>query len=205
MDEQKALACDVVDYDNFRTEINHGDILLCSGTSFISELIKKATGSIWSHVGIVLKIEAIDRIVVVESVESVGVRTIALSSYCKDYNGTGEAYPGGIMIARHAAFPADQQFIHAMAAFGVDLFGYPYDKQEIARIATRIATGGLFGSERTPDDKVYICSEFVEAMLARVGIVCARNALGFVAPSDIAADPQVHPKFWLNTKWSKPS
>ncbi|MDF2868305.1 MAG: hypothetical protein K0S11_1775 [Gammaproteobacteria bacterium] len=74
-------------YDSLRNQILSGDILLCSGSALFSNLIQQATQSVWSHVAFILRLDAIDRIMVLESVESIGVRTVPLSSYVYDYNG----------------------------------------------------------------------------------------------------------------------
>ena len=79
-------------YIELRESIRSGDILLCSGNSAISNMIKKATGSSWSHVAFILRLDYIDRILVLECVESIGVRAIPLRNYVCDYNGSGRAF-----------------------------------------------------------------------------------------------------------------
>ena len=69
-------------YRELRHEIRSGDILLCSGHSVFSTLIKKATGSIWSHIGFILRVDAIDRIMVLESVESIAYAPFRLAIMC---------------------------------------------------------------------------------------------------------------------------
>ena len=81
-------AFEIKEYKNCRNDIKSGDILLCSGDSFFSNMIKQVTHSVWSHVAFILRVDIIDRIMVLESVESIGVRTVPLSSYVSDYNGT---------------------------------------------------------------------------------------------------------------------
>ena len=93
-----------VDYDQFRPRIQSGDLLLCSGSGWLSRIIQKSTGSIWSHVGFVMRLDAIDRVMVLESVESIGVRTVPLRKYLLDYDNQNHPYPGGIVIARHSGF-----------------------------------------------------------------------------------------------------
>lgn len=180
-------------YEAVRGDIRHGDLLLCSGSAFFSQLIQQATNSIWSHVGIVLRLDAIGRIMVVESVESQGVRTIPLSSYCRDYNGTGEAYPGRFLIARHSAFPADENAVNLFAQASIDLFGYPYDKDEIAKIAVRIASNGALNGGVLKRDGEYICSELVQELLDRIELAVPHDQRGFIAPSDFAACAEIAP------------
>lgn len=81
-------------YDQIRDTIKTGDLLFASGNSLMSSMIKGATNSVWSHVAFIVRLEAIDRIMIMESVETVGVRTVALSNYVRNYNGSGQGYPG---------------------------------------------------------------------------------------------------------------
>src|SRR6476620_5081664 len=96
-----------VPYAQIRPLIRSGDLLLCQGSSPMSQMIRAATGSPFSHVGILWRVAALDRILVLESVESIGVRAIRVSHYVDDYNHTGQPYPGSIYFARHRAFPTD--------------------------------------------------------------------------------------------------
>jgi hypothetical protein len=196
----------VVDYKKFRDEIRSGDLLLCSGSAWFSKMIQKSTKSVWSHVGFVMRLERIDRVMVLESVESQGVRTVPLSKYLKDYDNEGHPYPGGLVLARHKGFKhkdfegkVAEKKLQKFAEFAVDLFGYPYDKDEIAKIAIRIATSWLPFSkkkelERIKElkrDREYICSEYVWECYKHIGIPIAHDPKGFVAPADFARNENV--------------
>ena len=87
-----------------------------------------------------MRLDEIDRVMVLESVESIGVRTVPLRKYLIDYDNRGNPYPGGIAIARHEDFSilANSKKLRQFGQFAVDLFGYPYDKDEILKIASRI-------------------------------------------------------------------
>ena len=74
------------DYDKFRHQIASGDLLLCSGSGMFSRMIQASTKSVWSHVGFVMRLDSIDRIMVLESVEPLGVRTVPLIKYLTDYD-----------------------------------------------------------------------------------------------------------------------
>jgi len=186
-----------VNYDNFRAQIQTGDILLCSGSGWFSKMIQGSTESVWSHVGFVMRLDAIDRVMVLESVEPLGVRTVPLSKYLTDYDSDGHSYPGGLILARHQDFQAKAK-AKALTRFGqfaVDLFGYPYDKDEIAKIAARIMASRIPFSTKDKKalapDREYICSEYAYECYRSIGIEIDYDPRGFVAPADFARTPEI--------------
>lgn len=185
-------------YDQIRNTINSGDLLFGSGTSIMSKMIEGATGSVWSHVAFVIRLEVMDRIMVLESVESIGVRTVPLSSYVRDYNGTKAAYPGRIMIARHQDFQT--QYVAGLSRQAIDLLGYPYNTEDILRIAARLGISA-FGFDKTSPEitahNAYICSEYVSLCYKSVGINVDYDPEGFITPADFARSPKVTPLFFI--------
>lgn len=186
-----------VNYQRFRPNIQSGDILLCSGSGWFSKMIQKGTKSVWSHVGFVMRLDALDRVMVLESVEPLGVRTVPLSKYLTDYNNKGNAYPGGVAIARHRDFAtkATEARMKKFGQFAVDLFGYPYDKDEIVKIAARISTSFLpftrAEKKALKPDREYICSEYAWECYRSVGIQIQHDRRGFVAPADFVQAREV--------------
>lgn len=188
---------EVQNYDSVRNNIQNGDILLCSGNGVYSELIKKATDSVWSHVAFVLRLEHIDRVMVLESVETIGVRTIPLRNYIENYDGNGKGYDGRVFIYRHADFikHASPATLNAMSQFAVDLLGYSYDKVEIARITARLLQKKLgWDSAQLPvRNKEFICSEYAWECYKSMGIHIPMDDSGFVVPAHFAKCPQTQP------------
>jgi hypothetical protein len=191
-------------YKEVRHHIRSGDILLCSGNSTFSTLIQKATGSVWSHVGFVLRVDAIGRIMVLESVESIGVRAIPLSNYVRDYNATGKGYPGRLLLARH--HDVKEENIAKLSRSAVDFLGYPYGKDEIIRIAARIGLHALgfpqTESNITPQ-REFICSEYAHACFQSIGVNIEYNPMGFVAPADFARHPRVEMVCYIESEMER--
>lgn len=174
-------------YEELRHTIKSGDILLCSGQSFFSNMIKQGTQSVWSHVAFILRLDVIDRIMVLESVESIGVRAVPLSSYVYDYNGSGKGYVGRLLLARHRDLNSNN--IIKLSKVAVDLLGYPYNKQEVIRIAERIGASSLGLQTQginTPTGREFICSEYAHLCFNSIGVTIDYNPLGFIAPADFA-------------------
>lgn len=187
-------------YSDLHPKIQSGDILLCSGSSFFSNMIKQATNSIWSHVAFILRLDQIDRIMVLESVESIGVRAVTLNSYLANYNGTGKAYPGKMMLARHQKIKPEN--IPKLSREATDLLGYPYDNQEIIRIAARIGLGPLAANsarEETTSPREFICSEYAYTCFKSIGISIEYEQAGYITPADFARCDQVNPLWLLQT------
>lgn len=191
----------IQEYEKIKPEIRSGDILLCSGNSFFSNLIKKATNSIWSHVAFILRLDNINRVMVLESVESMGVRMVTLRHYIEDYNGSGQGYPGKLLIARHRDLK--QENIPNLSRFATNLLGYPYNNEEIIQIATRISLGSIGLPTHSPNansGKEFICSEYAHVCFKSVGINIDYNSLGFIAPADFARCSKVDLMSYIETK-----
>lgn len=181
------------DYDSVRSKIVDGDLLLCSGNYSLSRLIRKVSGSPYSHVAFVIWIK--DRLMVMESIENIGVRTVPLSSYVKDYLNSKQPYDGEVYICRHRAAykrSSEESMSSALIQHALDLMGKRYDTEDLAKIALRLTTGV---GQRDADD-AYICSEFVADCFARIDIYFKERG-GFVLPSDIGEDSHVETCFKL--------
>jgi uncharacterized protein YycO len=170
-----------VKYPALRQTVQAGDLLFYSGEDEVSRLIRRATQSLWSHIGIIFKIENLDRILLLESVESMGVRLIPVSRYIKNVENEENdgKYDARLVIARHQALKPEQ--VKPFINFGIDQISRPYDLAEIKRIIERIQKG----KGKIIRDEAYMCSELVYECFAKVGIEIPYNELGFISPQDI--------------------
>tara|TARA_R110000824_G_scaffold164652_2_gene340987 strand:+ start:100 stop:741 length:642 start_codon:yes stop_codon:yes gene_type:complete len=177
-------------YEAIRPKLKTCDLLLCSGDYAFSKIIRKATSSDWSHVALIVQARAIGRVLVLESVEPEGVRVVPFRKYLLDYK-DGKAYPGGIAVASLKAQPniSDRRVMSKFGQQAVDLFGYPYDRDQVLKLALRVAQSTLFGAnagaQDFDNDKEFICSEYVAICLRELGLgEIAPGPHGFVAPVD---------------------
>lgn len=181
-----------VSYDEAKIKIKNGDIFFCSGRYLVSELIKKASNSIFSHVGLLYHWN--NDIFVLESVEDDGVRAIPLSHYLVNYENSNEKYNGEIYVARYEIFDNldfDKEKINEMFKSAITLLNRNYDKIEIAKIVARI--GLEVGKHQ--DNNEYICSEFVDVCFKQIEIEFPRDPNGFIYPEHIAEDSNIQPLF----------
>ena len=184
--------------DAIKGRIRDGDILLCSGNDPFSKLIGWSTKSPWTHVALAYRWPALGRVMVFESVQKIGVRTVPLATFVSQSSTGQKPYPGKIILARHDEY-ADNGGKHGSAAmkrladFAVDRFGDPFAPGEIIKIGLRIIAGSLnreMPKSLGPKDE-FICSEYVAKCFDAVGIKVPWDGLGFIAPSDFAKDPNV--------------
>lgn len=187
-----------VAYQDARDLIRNGDIMLFSGTEPFSRIIQHFTDSRWSHVGFIWRMEEIDRIMLLESVEKAGVRAVSLSSRVEG-GVVAKPYKGELLVVRHKRFPQphelDRKTFADMTRFAVDRLGCPYDIDEIAKITLRIAAhmGNFELPEHLKPDNAYICSEYAAECYSALGIDIKRAMSSFVSPADFAADPDIEP------------
>jgi|SRR5579872_2897064 len=188
-------------YAQARPQLRTGDIVLFHSTGIPSELIEHFTNSLWCHAAIVWNIQPIDRVMLLESVDTFGVRAVRMSSKVNGCPPSPAPYPGKLLVARHRqlAQGMDDNQTHTMTDFAVDRLGYPYSPIELVRIGLRIGAG-LMGetlSGHLQPKNGYVCSEYVAGCLSAVGVNLTPDAKGFMAPADIANDPNVDPLFLL--------
>lgn len=194
VDERIFRTTPAIPYHEARKDIRNGDILLGHGRAPFSRLIQSATKSAWSHVAFIWKLEDIDRVIVLESVESHGVRAISLNTKVNG-GSAGHPYNGNLVVARHRDFAGlvNNAAMNRMTAHAVDRLGCPYDAGEVAGIAWRILAGMMrLHPRRSPRrNNAYICSEYAAECYAAIGITIPWDQKGFIAPADFAADPRV--------------
>ena len=181
-------------YAKVRALVQNGDLLLCSATDPMSKLIRWSTKTPWSHIAIAYRIPGLDRVMVLESVEKLGVRTVPLSRFISCTSGGIHPYPGQILLARDQRIEGlDKKKSKAMYDFAFAALGDRFAAGEILRIALRLMLGRL--ARKMPKflgpRNEYICSEYVAAGFAKAGLKIPWDGLGFVAPGDFALAPDI--------------
>ena len=193
-----------VAYAELRGRICNGDLLFCGGNFAFSKAIRYLSGrSKVSHVGIVYWWN--DRLMVMESVETDGVRLVPVSQYISNYENTGKAYRGRLYLAR------DRRLIRPVepGQSVQDESGEPArpDNAQVDVLLGRAATmlnkkfsfkdvlvffmQGNTGRFHYEDNDEFLCSEFVAKCYAGVGILYEGDGHGFIAPEHIAASDHV--------------
>ncbi len=182
-------------------KIRDGDILLCAAHDPFSRLIGWSTKSVWSHVAIAYSWQSVGRVLAFECVQQLGVHAVSLTRFISQTSSGAHPYPGKILLARHEDTPSADA-LRPLADFAINAMGDRFSPGEIIKIATRIAVGRL---ERPMPKSLgardeFICSEYVAKCFEMVGIQIKWDGLGFIAPSDFALDPKIHPVAQFKTR-----
>ena len=181
-------------YAGVRRLVRDGDLLFCSADDPFSKTIRWATRSLWSHIAIAYRIESLNRVMVLESVEKLGVRTVPLSTFITKTSDGTQPYPGKILLARHAKVAGlSAARAHKMYDFAFSKLGDRFAPGEIIKIATRIVmdrSGHSLPKNLGPKDE-YICSEYVARCFDEAKVAIPWDGLGFIAPADFARDPDM--------------
>lgn len=150
-------------YNEHRGRMKTGDVLLFSGAGLISNLIKFATGSPWSHVAMVMVDERYDFVTSLESTTlSVvpdlttgrpmkGVQLVPLSQRIETYEGE--------VAWRPVDAPRDDGTLRRMFDVRREFMGRPYEKNQLELL--RSALDWSISPPNQPDTSSIFCSELV--------------------------------------------
>ena len=190
-------------YAKARKLVRNGDILLCSATDPFSKLIRWSTKTPWSHIAIAYRIESLDRVMVFEAVEKIGVRTVPLSHFIAYTSSGAHPYPGKILLARDQRMEGlSEAKLKAMYDFAFGCLGDKFAPGEILKIATRIVFGSA--GRKMPrflgPKNEFICSEYIAKCYAKAGLKIPWDGLGFIAPGDFALAPDVQAVAQIKTR-----
>ncbi len=172
----------IVTYRHIRDKIQQGDILLCSGGSDISKIIKKVSAigyedknTQYSHVGIFDWWHG--RLMVSEACEGKGVQHNNFSNkYIK------EPYEGRLFVARVIPSQNIDDVMKSLA----DAMSCDYSESDLVKIAANKLFGMKIKSD--PNDNSFICSELVNHAYGYI----FQNKNSFCIPNDIAYSRKVN-------------
>jgi Permuted papain-like amidase enzyme, YaeF/YiiX, C92 family len=173
----------IEDYRTYREQLQTGDLIFFSGNLIASKLISMGTKSAFSHIGMVVRLDEIDRVFLVEAVET-GVRFAPLSKYVGKNNRKG--YFGAMAAARIDGVTEEHKL--AMAREAGDLLTQPYGFLNVFLFTCYVWFGFVFKRVRGQ----YMCSELVEACMRRAKLKPLSHEPGrHISPENIWRDARV--------------
>lgn len=146
-----------------RSRLDTGDVVLFCGAGRVSSVIKRLTRSRWSHVGMVIRAQDLDLLLLIESTtlspltdldtgeRRDGVQVVALSERLSRFDGEAVA-------VRRVLGPRTPEQVHQVAAVRQMFRGIPYESDQVELL--RSAYDGPFG-RNSRDLSTLFCSELV--------------------------------------------
>ena len=168
------------EYDEARSKIRSGDVLMYRGRSLASRVIRFATGSPYSHAGIAAWWH--DRLMVIEAVGK-GVVVTPLSTNVTGYHGNVEWFTAAIEI--------DDGTRERMLRFAQAELGKDYGRWEAILLGIRLLfKRGIDARDRLRRDRRLFCSHYVAQIYNVAGCDLQRGVSDrFMSPGDIARSP----------------
>lgn len=183
-------------YEDIRSKLKTGDILLFSGKGGISEGIKFFTVSKWSHVGMVYRFDdpqdAKGTIFCWESTTlssledadtgklTKGVQRVELSERLE------RCFASGYEISvRQLSKALTDEMIRALNDFRHEVSGRPYEKDKIELL--KAAYDGIFGGNKEDLSSLF-CSELVAEGYQRMGLLTEKVPSNEYTPRDFSSE-----------------
>ena len=177
----------ITKYSAIRHELRTGDIVLFSGKGPVSDVIKYATLSKWSHVGLILKLPEYNFLTVWESttlsnvadletgVPRKGVQLVPLSARVQAYSGdiVVRQLKGGILLDAKARLMALRR----------ELRGKPYERSKLELL--KAVYDGPLGENREDLSSIF-CSELVAEAYQYLGLLPDKPPSNEYTPADFS-------------------
>jgi hypothetical protein len=191
VDSPSSIFVPALSVEDFKAQLQHGDILFCSGRGCISNAIERATHSPWSHVGYVALFAGLEPLLI-EAVFRFGVRSSRLEA---NYLGP---YDGDVVLCRRSVGLISPEGQAAIVAKAMTRLGDGYDQESEIQQAAHKLCGFL--PEHSTLHKIY-CSGLVQyGSTAWSNPLQIPNPDVMPSPEDIWTDPTVWPVCKLITK-----
>jgi hypothetical protein len=161
-------------YADVRSDLKTGDLVLFSGASFFSSVIKWAVGGRWSHVGVVVRLPSIpERVLLWESTTladlpdvetgraAAGVQLVYLSDRLASY--------AGEFKLRALDKPVTPEMYAALAQRRAQLSGRPYETDKLELL--HAAFDGWLAQRKRERLHSLFCSELVAEAYQALGLL----------------------------------
>lgn len=180
----------LVAYNELRPALDTGDLVLFGGKSPLCRRIQRLTRSRWSHVGMLVRVEVLDAVLLWEANagadmtdldtghQAGGVRLISFSDWIRRY--------GEEIVVRRLVVERTPAMLSALAAFRTEMRGRPYEERRGELV--RSVYDGPFGTNQKEDLSSVFCSELVAATYQRMGLLPRSPVSSEYTPKDFSTD-----------------
>ncbi len=178
-------------YDDIRNDLKTGDMVLFSGGGFVSRIIQMYTRSKWSHVGLIVKDEWFDMLLLWESTTLSKIKTVhgnirqgvairPLSEVIANYD--------GVVGVRRLSKPLTDLQQLTIAELRKEFKGRSYEKSKSELFKSAY---DFIGGKNEEDLSSLFCSELVAEAYQRVELFTENVPSNEYTPADLAIMPTI--------------
>ena len=176
-----------VSYSEIRNELNTGDIILYSGSSVASKLIQWASGSRWSHIGLVIKLEEYDLLTVWEATPASNVKDIFSNTIRKGVqllplSERIHAYDGSISIRKLQGNTLSVDSLKNLMLLRKELKNKKYEQSKTELLKSLY--DGPWGKNEKEDLSSVFCGELVAEAYQRLLLLDEKKVSNEYIPAD---------------------
>jgi len=180
----------MIDYQLLRHELKTGDIILTSGTTLFSRAIRWMTKSYWSHVGMIVRADQWDFVLMWESTTGVrikdvestkfnhGVQLVPLSERLKAYDGT--------FAIRQLNRPLSESETQTLSRFRHEVSGRRFDYNMVELLRAAWDSGIM--SDNHEELSSLFCSELIAETFQALGFLDEDRPSNEYVPSDFSTE-----------------
>jgi hypothetical protein len=161
-------------YNDIRDQLRTGDLVLFSGKSAVSNIIKLFSGGKWSHVGMVLIMEEFDRMVLLwesttlSNIPDIETQTPTKGVQLLPLSQRVATYQGEITVRRLNKVISDGMYT-SLGEARKELSRKPYERSQIELL--KVAYDGIGGASSGEDLSSLFCSELVAEAYQAMGLL----------------------------------
>lgn len=176
-------------YSKIRDELKTGDIVLFSGKGAFSDLIKYASMSRWSHVGMVVKIPEYDFVTVWESTTLSNIKDLDTGNANKGVqlvplSARVDKYSGGMSIRRLEGSDLGSAALSKLMTLRAELKGKRYERGKMELFKS--LWDGKFGLNEKDLSSIF-CSELVAEAYQCLGLLDTDLPSNEYTPADFSS------------------
>lgn len=176
----------ITDYDLYRTEIQTFDIILFKGRGIVSNVICRVTNSNFSHVGLAVRLEEFNQVLVFESTTLSDIRDVKTKQFIKGVqlvplSARVQTYDGEIWV-QELQGPRTNWMERRLAELIREYHGVPYEESKFELLAAAVDRYPMFLNE--PDCSSIFCSEIGAMVLEGVEIIEGGTSPNEFTPDD---------------------
>jgi hypothetical protein len=179
-------------YSAMRPYLRTGDIVLCSGNALFSRIVRRVTGSEWSHCGMIIEHEITGELCIWESttptevadietgVPVSGVQLVPLQRRLQSYSGH--------VAVRRLEATRTREMLDALHDFRAEAAGKPFDKDIFELLRAAFDDDGVGLEDNVEDLAAYFCSELLAEAYQRMGLLPPNPPSNEYTPKDFSSE-----------------